>query len=232
MGLFLSFYLNLISNIFGTVLSLAVVMAELSLPFWALERAHIDPKSLNIYAYRIESIFDSLFSNKDAKLKPDWPKIVKELVFTFFLCLIIFIPYTAGYTGFQLFLAHSQDKELFFSLNWPPMLGKEILTQIFVVAFPEELFYRGFLQGALLKKWPNQKFLFALPYGKAIIITNLIFACGHLMGGFHTMRVLTFFPGLIFSWIVYKRGNLLSAIIFHAACNILGQILYASCYIR
>ncbi len=112
------------------------------------------------------------------------------------------------------------------------MLGREILTQLIVIGLPEELFYRGFLQGVFVRTWVPKTFILGLPVGRAIMLTNVIFAFAHVVGGFSPVRLLTFFPGLLFSWLVFKRHNLLSAIIFHAACNILGQILYASWFFK
>ncbi|OPZ22931.1 MAG: CAAX amino terminal protease self- immunity [bacterium ADurb.BinA186] len=214
LGLWLAFFLEQLSSALGIVLSMAVIMGEISLPLMALERFQRDPKSLNMYAYRLETFFDFVLRPKNALARPAWPQIGQELIFTVILCAAVFVPYIAAYYGVQHYLAMTQHKTLIFSLNWPPMLIKETLLQLFVVAFPEEFFYRGFLQGALLEAWPNRRFVFGLPVGRAIIVTNLLFALGHLVSGFHPMRALTFFPGLIFSWIVYKRKNLLPAIIF------------------
>lgn len=232
LGLWLAFLLEQLSSVFGIVLSMAVIMGEISLPLMVLERFRRDPASLNMYAYRLETIFDFILRPKNAWPKPAWPQIGREVLFALMLCGAVFVPYIGAYYGIYHYLALSHHKTLIFSFNWPPMLAKETLLQLFVVALPEEFFYRGFLQGALLEAWPNRRFVFGLPVGRAIIATNLLFALGHLVGGFHPMRALTFFPGLIFSWIVYKRKNLLSAIIFHGACNILGQILYASWFLR
>jgi membrane protease YdiL (CAAX protease family) len=88
------------------------------------------------------------------------------------------------------------------------------------------------LQSAFLHKWPNRSYFFGLPIGRAIIFSNMIFALAHVVSSHSPVRLLTFFPGLIFAYLVYKNKSLLSAILFHAACNLLGQILYASFFLR
>lgn len=230
-GLLLTFALELLSQPFAMLTSLAVVYAELSVPFQILRRYAIDPRTLNIYAFHLESILDRLLGIKH-KERPVWPAIGHEIWWSVRLSLIIFIPYVAFYIGFYWLNAEYLSQRLLFSFNIPPRLWQEIATQLLVVALPEELYYRGFLQGVFLKKWPAQLFVWGLPLGRAILFTNILFASAHLMNGFSPARLLTFFPGMIFSWIVYKRKNLLSAIIFHAACNILGQILYHSLFLR
>jgi membrane protease YdiL (CAAX protease family) len=231
-GLMAAFYLELASSTLAVLFSMAVILGELTLPLKILERFQISPRAFNIYAHRLETAFDFVLRGEPNSPRPDWQGVGRELIFSVKICAIIFVPYIGAYYGFYLWKAHALGQSLVFSLNWPPMLLQEILTQIIVVAMPEELFYRGFLQGTFLKTWTPKRFIFGLPVGRAIILTNSIFALGHLVSGFSPVRLLTFFPGLLFSWIVFKRHNLLSAIIFHASCNLLGQILYASWFLK
>lgn len=92
-----------------------------------------------------------------------------------------------------------------------------IVTQIFLVALPEEFFYRGFVQGLLRKNYR------IIP---AILITSGIFAISHLLASHNLQDLFTFFPGMLFSWLVYRSGSIVGATLFHAACNILGALLY------
>ncbi len=231
LGLGLNFALELLSQPVAIIIALAVVYAELSIPLQLLRRFKLNPLDFNIYAFHIEGILDRLLGIKN-KEKPLWSAIGHELWWSVRLCLVIFIPYIALYYGFYWLKAEYLSQRLLFSFNLPPRLWQEIASQLLVVALPEELYYRGFLQGVFLKKWPARFFVVGLPLGRAIILTNILFATAHLMNGFSPFRLLTFFPGLVFSWIVFKRKNLLSAIIFHAACNLLGQILYHSFFLR
>ncbi len=123
---------------------------------------------------------------------------------------MILVPYIIGYYLFYWQRAENNSQEISFVLTLPPLWGFTFLTQIFAVALPEEFFYRGFLQSSLQQKWPARF---------AIIITNIFFALGHFVGNLDPTRLLTFFPGLIFSWLVWRYRSLVSAILFHAVFN-------------
>src|SRR5262249_25131897 len=157
----------------------------------------------------IDTIIDIIFPPYGiTKLTPDIPGILAELKHFLITSIVVFVPYIFGYWAFFHLLAINEDSSLIIAFNVPPQLWYEIIVQIFVVATPEELFYRGFLQSALLKKWPNRTYIYFLPVGFAIIITNIFFALGHLVTTWSAPRILTFFPGLIFSYLVYKNKSL------------------------
>jgi membrane protease YdiL (CAAX protease family) len=215
------------------IMGVVVTLFEVGAPIEILKYLHIRARDFNIYAHNIDTLIDLLFPPYGTKkITPNFHGIAQELTTLLKTIIAVFIPYTLGYWAFFHLLAIRNGSELFISFNLPPRLWYEIIVQIFVVALPEELFYRGFLQGALLKKWPNRHHFWGLPVGAAVIITNLFFALGHMFTSWSPLRLLTFFPGLLFSYLVYKNKSLLSAILFHAACNILGQILYASFFIK
>lgn len=229
--IFLSHALK-ISPIVSTVMAASVIFFQILCPLEILKWQGINPQNLNIYGRRIEILPDIFFPPLTKKTLPDFRGLLLDLRFFLVFSAIIFLPYVLVYIAYHNVIAALGDKIVQFSFNLPPRLPVEILTQIFVVALPEELFYRGYLQGTLLKRWPNHHFIFGLPVGKAVIITNLIFACAHLLGTWSILRLLTFFPGMLFSYLVYKNKNLVSAILFHATCNIVSMILYGSVYIR
>lgn len=230
--LFLSYVFRGIPNsslIFGII----IILYETALPIEILRYLGMSARSLNIYAHNIDTIIDlALPPYGNQKNRPHFSAIGHELLVLAKTMALIFLPYIACYWLYYSWLANSKGVDLVFSFNMPPALLYEIMLQVFVVAVPEEIFYRGFLQGALLQRWPNRKFIAGMPVGFAVLVTNSIFAFGHVAVSLSPIRLLTFFPGLIFSYLVYKNKSLLSAILFHAACNILGQILYASLYLN
>ncbi|MEQ9618250.1 MAG: CPBP family intramembrane glutamic endopeptidase [Deltaproteobacteria bacterium] len=92
-----------------------------------------------------------------------------------------------------------------------------ILLQLFLVALPEEVFFRGYLQ----QKIGNSI--------KGIIIVSLLFALGHFvtlcLGGGHglavcSQAVLTFFPSLVMGYLYYVTGTLWASILFHFLANL------------
>lgn len=146
--------------------------------------------------------------------------IMGELKLVLWLVLIIFPIYLIGFHLWSKQIPIRFDPDPEFSwLNF-------ILTQLLLVALAEEIFYRGFLQTQLLKAWPNTKVLFGIPIGMAVIVTNLFFALGHYVGDYNPGRLATFFPGLLFSFLAFRSKSVLGAVVFHALCNIFGQLLH------
>lgn len=92
-----------------------------------------------------------------------------------------------------------------------------IVLQLFFVALPEEVFFRGYLQ----EKLGNSLM--------GVFIVSLLFALGHFFTlcvasgftvGFCTQSILTFFPSLIMGYLYARTGTLWGSIIFHFLSNL------------
>jgi membrane protease YdiL (CAAX protease family) len=92
-----------------------------------------------------------------------------------------------------------------------------IVLQLFFVAIPEEVFFRGYLQERLGNSLMG------------VLIVSLLFALGHFftlcvasgfIGGICTQSILTFFPSLIMGYLYVRTGTLWGSIIFHFLSNI------------
>lgn len=92
-----------------------------------------------------------------------------------------------------------------------------ILTQLLLVALPEEAFFRGYLQHRLGNSI------------KSVVIVSALFAVGHFItlciGGDHSpaacaQAILTFFPSLVMGYLYLATGTLWASIIFHFLANI------------
>lgn len=91
------------------------------------------------------------------------------------------------------------------------------LIQFILVAIPEELFFRGYLQ----REFGNDY--------RAVVIVSLLFAVAHLVivcatsGGLGVciQNGLTFFPSLVMGYLYMKTGTLWSSIFFHFCANIM-----------
>ncbi len=100
-------------------------------------------------------------------------------------------------------------------------------NHILGVALPEETFFRGYLQSSVDN---NPRWHIAGAHmGLGAITACAAFALGHFMGEWNPLRLLPFFPGLLFAWLRAKTGSLIAPIGYHAACNLLGELL-ASMY--
>lgn len=118
-----------------------------------------------------------------------------------------------------------------FHFRLPDRFWEWVIDQLFVVALPEEFFYRGYLQSRLRDAWPQGRVLFGARLGPAFWLTAALFALGHL-AIFQVWRLGVFFPALLFGWLREKTGTVIGAALFHALCNLLMLVLEASYYGR
>jgi membrane protease YdiL (CAAX protease family) len=86
-----------------------------------------------------------------------------------------------------------------------------LLFQLLSVAFPEEFFFRGFLQDSAGKNF------------KAVVIVSLLFATAHLPRAVFLgewISLLSFFPSLVMGWLYMKTNNIGPGTIFHLLANL------------
>ncbi len=114
-----------------------------------------------------------------------------------------------------------------FELRAPPELALRIVAQLLVVALPEELFYRGFMQTAWSRAPGRRVRLLGAELGPGFVRTQALFALGHLLV-LQPWRLGTFFPGLLFGWLRARTGGLAAPVLFHALSNLLMMTLEAS----
>lgn len=106
-----------------------------------------------------------------------------------------------------------------------PSLSEEVLGQLLGVAFPEEVFYRGYLQSALDRAWPPEQRVFGARLGLGLVVSSALFAAGHFLTEPLPGRLAVFFPSLIFGFLRARRGGVGAAIVFHALCNLFASYL-------
>jgi membrane protease YdiL (CAAX protease family) len=94
------------------------------------------------------------------------------------------------------------------------------LTHLIVVALPEELFYRGYLLGALEGRWPSGVRVLSVTIGPALLLSSVLFAFGHALVDLDPGRFAVFFPSLAFAWLRQRTGSIAAGAFFHAACNV------------
>lgn len=90
-----------------------------------------------------------------------------------------------------------------------------MFTHLVAIAFPEEFFFRGYLQRTLGGGWG------------AIVAASVLFAVAHLLvicvftsGGACGQNALTFFPSLLMGYLYMRTGTIWSSVFFHFAANI------------
>lgn len=132
--------------------------------------------------------------------------------------VLVLPPFWVGYVYWY------RPRLAFAPAPWPS-LQSEVLGQLLGVAFPEEAFFRGYLQSALEAAWPSNRRLAGARVGLSIVVTSAIFALGHLLTEPYPGRLAVFFPSLVFGFIRAREGGIGAAIVFHALCNLFASYL-------
>jgi hypothetical protein len=127
------------------------------------------------------------------------------------------------YTGALRKSASAQIKEQK-SFHW---IWQIFLIQLFLVAFPEEIFYRGYLQSRLDQMiGKDQKILGVWVNLQSILLCSVLFAIAHLLTIPNLARLSVFFPSLLFGWMRRADRSVVPVAIFHALCNLFSQFLW------
>jgi membrane protease YdiL (CAAX protease family) len=93
-----------------------------------------------------------------------------------------------------------------------PPSPRLIMTELFLVSFPEEVFFRGFLQDTI----GNNLF--------GVVIVSLMFSLAHLPSLLFRGDIyapLTFFPSLVMGLLYMKTSDVLPSTLFHFLANML-----------
>jgi len=101
----------------------------------------------------------------------------------------------------------------------PEQWGRMVFYQLVYVGFPEELFFRGYLQQRFDDAFGRPYRLLGASWGPGLLMANLLFAAGHLLVTGDVSRLSVFFPGLLFGWLLARTGALIAPMLFHGLCN-------------
>jgi hypothetical protein len=172
----------------------------------------------------------------------------RDLKLVLVLCALSFPPFIVGH---HLYMTEAHDwlgtlgldalarfvPERTLAPRWPadPMAAltsagwflQIVATHALGVALPEETFYRGYVQPHLESRWPPARRIFGVPLGRAALLAAALFALGHFLGEWNPLRLGPFFPALVFAWQRNATGSVVGAIAYHAACNVLGEVLFS-----
>jgi membrane protease YdiL (CAAX protease family) len=144
---------------------------------------------------------------------------LRALVVASMMLVVVAIPFWFGYRAWFSRGAFS------FARTVPNV--DAVLGQLFVIALPEEAFYRGWLQTSLDARFAKEVRVFGLPLTWGIVITSAIFAVGHFLTIPNPARLAVFFPSLLFGALRRREGGIGAAFVFHAMCNLLSGAVAA-----
>jgi membrane protease YdiL (CAAX protease family) len=116
------------------------------------------------------------------------------------------------------------------ALRLPERLPLLAAVQLLVVALPEELFYRGWMQARWAATAPERGVtVLGARLGAGFLWTQALFALGHLVV-LQPWRLGTFFPGQLFGWLRERTGGIAAPVVVHALSNLLVVTLERSFY--
>jgi membrane protease YdiL (CAAX protease family) len=134
------------------------------------------------------------------------------------LALVFFAPF---YFGYRLFW---QPRHAFM-FRLPSSIVDDIAGQLFVIALPEEAFFRGYLQTALESAWRPKLRILGAELGLGWLVSAAVFAVGHVLTTPSPARLAVFFPALVFGYLRARTRGIGAGVAFHAACNIYSATL-------
>ena len=107
-----------------------------------------------------------------------------------------------------------------FAWTWPPEFAQTVLVQTLAIALPEEVFFRGYLQGRLNSVFGRRWRLWGAELGPGLFLAALVFVLCHLLIYVTWLRVAILFPALLFGWMRERTGSLFAPVLFHALSNL------------
>jgi membrane protease YdiL (CAAX protease family) len=114
-------------------------------------------------------------------------------------------------------------QEIFFNARYVGGNYKGLLTfalfQLVLVAIPEEIFYRGYVQPQLNRVWGRPWKFLGASFGKSLIFTSFLFAFSHSLIQLKWWHFSIFFPSLVFAWLRERTGAVTAGALFHTLSN-------------
>jgi membrane protease YdiL (CAAX protease family) len=177
---------------------------------WAQDDAQVRRAGLALGGLVIPGRFDFVVAARAAS---------RSLAWGLALLVIVAAPYAIGW---RIWWA----PKLPFSLSVRPgEVAGDLLSQVVVIALPEEAFFRGFLQSRLDEVWPPTWNVLGAKLGPGLFVAAAIFAGGHVATVHLAARLAVFFPALLFGWLRARTGGIGASVAFHAMCNVYAQLL-------
>jgi membrane protease YdiL (CAAX protease family) len=102
------------------------------------------------------------------------------------------------------------------------------LSQVILVAFPEEIFFRGYLLSRLEERWPSHFRFWGANIGWSLIVSSMLFGIGHMLVDLNPARLAVILPGFIFGYLRLRSGSVAPGAMFHALCNLFAELLHES----
>lgn len=119
------------------------------------------------------------------------------------------------------FLATAWSGRDFHPRLFGPDAAIDLVWQLLGIALPEEVFFRGWMQGRLNRLFPGRVRLLGARVGFGMFAAAAVFAAFHLLATPVASRLLVFFPGLLFGLFRERTGSIAVPVAAHALANFL-----------
>lgn len=159
---------------------------------------------------------------------------VEALRLNLVLWVVVAVPFVLGYHLWQTvgvpWVQETLHVRLYPELpalrwTWPQSLGTLVLTHVFFVAIPEEMFYRGYMQSRFDEVFPPRWNVLGTTVGPGLLLTCVLFAFGHSIVLVQWWHVFIVVPSLAFGWLRARTGDVIAGALFHAWCNVTVAVL-------
>jgi membrane protease YdiL (CAAX protease family) len=132
----------------------------------------------------------------------------------------------ALYTGLHTWIA-ARVLHQAFALALPANPAADFVREFLVVAFPEEVFFRGYVQTRWNRACGRPWRLCGAAVGPGLLVQAAIFGVCHLATGDWT-RLRVIFFALLAGWLRERSGSVLAPAVYHAVANVWYRMLLAS----
>jgi len=132
----------------------------------------------------------------------------------------------ALYAALHAFVAHVFLHQSFV-LRAPQHPLLDVVREFLIVGFPEEAFFRGYLQTRWNRVCGKPWRIFGASMGAGLLLQAILFAACHLFTGDWTQLRVVFF-GVLAGWLRERSNSVLAPAVYHAVANIWYRVLLAS----
>lgn len=147
---------------------------------------------------------------------------LRELGVAVALSALIFPPFYFGYVWYW-------RLDGVIELRAPLELASLALTQVVLVAVPEEAYFRGYLQTRLGDVWARTVRVAGITVAPApLVVQALGFGLLHFVVDPNPARLAVALPALLFGLLRAARGGIGAAVFFHVLCNLYSETLALS----
>jgi len=195
-ALLLSNAIGLFGGFFKENAGIIPALFFLLAPWFVLQRKGIKPRTYGLHGERpVHSIVAALLA-----------------------AIIVFPPYFVGFGLWAGFIDNATaDWSKLPTIGWWLWL---FITHFLAIALPEEVFFRGYMQGRLALLFKRRIKIFGVNCGPELVLASALFALIHLVSIPAPFRLAVFFPGLLFGWLKERTGSVLAPALLHAASNV------------